>query len=296
MTQSKWLQFFTIGLLATTMAPIPHAFACQEQPEQENAAATEIEKPLLDIKVKHDLSPQQFVLCPSLSFIEKAREKGLDKSVMIYYTSRVVEADEETTKLKSLPGQEFELPNQWLIPIPAEQTAEVGDILLTWWQSGSGMQRALVVGGSNTEPEVMYLDLDYDNPAGVGRKVDKLKPNSFLKLTEAGQVGTTAVAKKGNRYRYGRIVARDENNTVLLCFAGRVEQYSNEDITFLPIVPEVKEGETIQIVAFGYMREGTVKKVDPKIGRVFVEFPFGSNTKEVALSYGQVVKELKDLK
>ena len=40
------------------------------------------------------------------------------------------------------------LPNLYLVPIPGGQKARVGDRLLTYWQSGSGTQRAGATNGS----------------------------------------------------------------------------------------------------------------------------------------------------
>jgi len=59
-----------------------------------------------------------------------------------------------------------EIPNYMIIPIRPDESAKVGDIVLTWWQSGSGMKRAIVTNASDpTAPEVNYIDIEWDNPA-----------------------------------------------------------------------------------------------------------------------------------
>ena len=80
-----------------------------------------------------------------------------------------------------------EIPNYMIIPIRPDESAKVGDIVLTWWQSGSGMKRAIVTNASDPKaPEVNYIDIDWNNPAktddvGIGQKTEKIEPNTKLR-------------------------------------------------------------------------------------------------------------------
>ena len=83
-------------------------------------------------------------------------------------------------------GQDIEMPNALIIPIPQGQTAKKGDIVLTWWQSGSGMERAIVTDDSNpASPKVCYLDMDWkDDGKGFANdhNNEQLRPNTFTVL------------------------------------------------------------------------------------------------------------------
>ena len=78
---------------------------------------------------------------------------------MIWYTQEMVEPGEEMSEIKFMSEQK-KVPNAYIVPIPAGQTAKKGDILLTWWQCGSGLQRAYVTDAADPKaPTVRYLDL-----------------------------------------------------------------------------------------------------------------------------------------
>lgn len=100
---------------------------------------------------RQSTEPGQYVLCPSIQFYESAIEKGADKTTFIYYAAKMVKPEAEVSTVRNLAGRDFSLPNQLIIPIPNGRTASVGDILVSWRQSGSGIQRCIVVGGTKTE-------------------------------------------------------------------------------------------------------------------------------------------------
>ena len=137
--------------------------------------------------------PGDFVVCPPREWIDKVLETGKPElQTFILYGARMVEPGPAESRVKSLTGKEMMIPNYLVVPIHRGQSAVPGDILLTVWQSGSGMQRAIVVeGGTPTEPMVRYLDIALDNPSGAGERADRCKPDTFHKLTDAWQVGTS---------------------------------------------------------------------------------------------------------
>jgi hypothetical protein len=230
-----------------------------------------------------------YVLCPPTEWITKAFEKGANSTTFIYYTSTMTEPGEYQSKVKRLSGTDMEIPNAMIIPIKSGQTAKVGDILLTWWQSGSGMQRSIVVdGGSAEEPNVRHLDLDLDNPSGVGKRVDTLKANSFHHLTDEWQVGTAVACKSDSRYEHGLITATTDDKVLTIGFAGRMKVQDKASCVSLPIRPKVKSGQQVWVEHMGGFTEATVKRVDAKIGRVFAEYEFVGEKREIASPFGDV--------
>ena len=249
-------------------------------------------EPLVDIDVPRPTTePGDFVLCPSRQFYDSAVEKGLQKTTFIYYTARFVEAGEAESRVKSLAGTEYTLPNVFIIPIPQGQTANVGDILLTWWQTGSGMQRAIVVGGTKTEPVVRYLDIAYDNPSGAGKREDKLKPDSFVVLRNSFQIGSSVAVSVGSQHRVGQLLAADEERILVKEFAGRLQVYDRANAKPLPIQPNLSDGSAAKAAMFGTLKPITVKTVDAKIGRVFATYQLGRTEKEKVFSFGEILPD-----
>ena len=234
----------------------------------------------------------EFVLAPPRDWIDKGFEKGGDKQTFIYYSAEVVEPGEVESKLKKI-GKEEMIPNSMIIAIPKGEKAKKGDILLTWWQSGSGMKRAIVVGGSDTEPVVRYLDVDLDNPSGLGTKEDTLKPDSFHVLSKDWEAGTSVAIKAGSSYKHGILVSKADGKVLTVGFAGRMSVDNEADVTALPVAPSVKKGDKVWIPFVGSFREAEVQKVDAKIGRVFVKFEFAGKDKEQAIAFGNVATALE---
>lgn len=235
--------------------------------------------------------PGEFVLCPSRQFYDSAVEKGADKTTFIYYAAKMEKVGDEESTVKNLAGQTFQIPNYLIVSIPAEQECKTGDVILTWWQTGSGMQRAIVVGGKKTEPVVRYLDISYDNPSGAGKKEETLKANSFFVLNQPWQVGSTVAIETNRQTRHGQLLAVTDKRVLVREFAGKIKCYERKLAKPVPIVPEVSQGDVAMAAIYGSFKPVTVKKVDTKIGRVFVNFQLGRKDQEKVLAFGDVYKK-----
>lgn len=139
----------------------------------------------------------EYVLVPSYNWLVDAMQKDPTKVTMIWYTQKMEEPGEEMSQVKFMSKTQ-KVPNAYIVPIPAGGTAKKGDIVLTWWQTGSGMQRAIVTDAKDPKaPTVRYLDLKYDNPAkdsksgkGIGQTDYEIKPDSFYPINAPMSPGT----------------------------------------------------------------------------------------------------------
>lgn len=238
----------------------------------------------------------EVVLCPSYDWIQDAATKEPNKVTFIFYKQKMSAPGDVESEVEFLsPGKE-KVANAYIIPIPAGQTAKVGDIVLTWWQSGSGMNRAIVVEASNpSEPTVRYLDIEYDNPSKssdgkttIGQMEEKLKPNSFVKISNAWEPGTVIAVNDGADKKRAQVIRVAGDKVLALGFAGRLQVYDKSACTPLPVVSNVKAGDKVKAPLAGTFTDGTVTKVDGKIGRVFVKI--GTTSEEKAIAFGDVMK------
>lgn len=233
--------------------------------------------------------PGEYVLAAN----QDAANITSDQTV-IFYTYTMVTPGEVESTIKD-PFKERAVPNSLIIPIPPEQTAEVGDVVLTWWQSGSGMKRAYVVDAKNPkEPVVKYIDIDYDNPAKnkdgvpIGQMDEQLKPDSFVKLTEDFASGTAIAIKdeEWNRYTHYQVINVVGEKVIVIGFAGRMAILDKAECLPVPIMPKVKAGEKVYAKSMSSFSEVTVKKVDKEMGRVFTE-------KDEAVAFGDVINPVQ---
>ena len=247
--------------------------------------------PITDMKAEVG----DFVLVPSFNMWKSNLEQeDPTNQTYIFYAYTMSEIGDVQSTIEFTFDGEKEMPNSIIIPIPQNQTAQKGDIVLTWWQTGSGMQRAIVVDDSNpAQPKVLYLDLDYDNPAkdsesgkGIGQTVYELEANSFVKLNDGWQQGNTIAVKDGDYLVSTQIVKVAGDKVLTIGFAGKMKVYDKADCKTIPLNPNVKAGDVVQAVFAGSFGEYTVTKVDASVGRVFVD-QFGTET---AIPFGEVFK------
>lgn len=238
--------------------------------------------------------PGDYVLCPSYSMYTGIfEEEDPTNETLIWYTSELSAAGEVESDIDFTFDDVQKMPNSLLITIPKGQTAAVGDIVLTWWQTGSGMQRAIVTDASDpTQPKVRYLDLDFDNPAtdsesgkSIGATEYQLKPDSFVKLTDPWQEGQFIAMKTDDGdWNNAQIIKVEGNKVLTLGFAGTVAVYDKSNCRTVEMKPSVKPGDMVWADFVGGWKECEVKKVDNKMGVVWVD-QFGS---EKPISFGQI--------
>ncbi len=265
-----------------TAAPTPAAAASDKG---RPAGTVPFDYPIVQTLAKKD----EFVLAPTKGWIEEAFEKGADTQPFIFYGAWMIDPGAKESTLRTLPGQFVQIPNAMIIVVPAGAKAKPGDIVLTAWTSGSGMQRAIVVeGGSPEQPNVRYLDMDLDNPSGWGKKVDTLKENTFHVLTKPGEPGTTVACKEGARTTRWVIVNQHRDKLLGVGFAGKVKVHARPSCTNLPIVPALKPGDDVRVAVIGAFTDATVTKLDAKIGRVWVKHEFGGKDTDEAFSFTNV--------
>lgn len=240
--------------------------------------------------------PGNVVLCPSWGMYQGIFEEEVPADqTLIYYNSKMSQAGEVESDVEFLFDGVQKMPNSLLINIPKGQTAAVGDIVLTWWQTGSGMQRAIVTDASDpAAPKVRYLDLAYDNPAtdsesgkSIGATEYKLAPDSFVKITDDWQEGNLIAVKSDWGYENAHIIKISGDKVLTVGFAGKVRVYSKADCKVVPRVPNVKAGDKVWAVTSVSFTEAEVVKVDKKLGVVFVK----ANDNEYPVSYGEITTE-----
>ncbi len=237
----------------------------------------------------------EYILCPSYTWIEDAAEKGADSTSFIWYQQKMAAPGAELSEVEFLSERQ-KVPNAYIIAIPSKQTAQTGDIVLTWWQSGSGMSRAIVVDDKDpAAPVVRYLDIDYDNPAKsrdgqttIGRMDEKLKADSFFKIKEWDS-GTSVGVQDGANLKFAHLIRIVGDKALVLEGVGNLKVYPKSLCTAAPVAPGVKAGDKVKAPRYGTsFQEATVARVEARIGRVFVKFDGSSDEK--AIAFGDVLK------
>ena len=249
--------------------------------------------------VKQKMEAGQTVLSPFTYYPGSVEKKEpLHKAVLIFYDTTIKEVGEEKTILNNY-GKEVEMPNSLIIPLPKKAKAKKGDVVLTWWQKGSGLQRAIVVDDSKPqEPKVCYFDLTWpDNPESPKleekRKGESLKPGSFGVLKDGQwQSGAQVAVRKDDDWQKGMLIHQDGNKVLVLGFGSKIDAYDKADVRLIPFKEKIKVGDKVWASwAFAYRPGYVVKAVDNETGHVYVQKE-GSSTIE-SKSFTEVTKVLE---
>jgi len=241
--------------------------------------------------------PGNYVLIPSYSMYQSIFEEEVPADqTLIYYEAKMSAAGEIESDIEFTFDGVQKMPNSMIISIPKGQSAKVGDIVLTWWQTGSGMQRAIVTDAKDPlSPKVRYLDLDYDNPAqdsesgkSIGATEYQLKPDSFVKISSDWQEGNYIAVKSDWGWENAQVVKVAGDKVLTIGFAGKMKVYNTADCKVIPMVPAVKAGDVVWAVTSISFSEATVVSVDKKMGVVIVK----ANDTEYPVSYGEITKEV----
>ena len=228
----------------------------------------------------------QYYLAPYTFYPKKVEEKkDLTKEVMIFYSDTYNDVTDGKVNGKT--------PTSLCIPLPKGEEAKKGDIVLSWWQSGSGMQRALVTDDSAADaPKTVYLDLNYkgDGTGFAEKFVDQLKPNSFKVLTNGElEPGAPVAYFEDGKWKKATCINTDGDKVLVLGFADHIYSTTKDKVKVIPLVPEYKEGDMVSVAVVDSYSDGyTVKKIDMSIGRVWVE----KNGREDIKSIFEVSKAL----
>lgn len=252
--------------------------------------------PIADFpKVETTAKAGDFVLVPSYSWLQDAADKGVEETRFIWYTQKMAAPDKENSEVQFM-SERRKVPNAYIIAIAAGQKAKAGDVVLTWWQTGSGMQRAIVVEDKDpAAPVVRYLDIDYENPAKsrdnvttIGKMDEKIQPDTFVKLKEFDP-GTTVAVQDGANLKKAAVIRVAGDKILVSESNGKLKVYPKSQCKAVPVIPQVKEGERVKAPSYGQIFENAaVSRIDAKIGRVFVKFD--GQAEEKAVSFGDVLK------
>ena len=228
--------------------------------------------------VKVEAEPGQTILsCESAYFDKVEKKEDLNKAVLIWYTRTMEQVGAEKSDIGRSDKQL--VPNALIIPILKGQKAKKGDVLLTWWQSGSGLDRAIVVDASDpAEPVAVYLGRywknDPDDPKNKElAKGEKLKPNSFNVLKDGEwQSGACVAYRDGGEWKVGTLMHVEGDKVLLSVFSSKLFATTKDRCRLIPFKEKIKKGDKVWATFVDGFRDGyTVKEINEKAGRLWVQ-------------------------
>ena len=226
---------------------------------------------------KTSLKEGQWYLACKSGYERNAGKVDLTKEILIYYAYQFKEMKDGLV--------DGAVPTSMCIPLPEKQKAKKGDILLTWWQKGSGMSHAVVIDDSNPlTPKVNYLK-------NVGGD-EELKPNSFIVLKSGKMVPGAPIAYKGDngKWHTGTAINIADGKVLIYGFGSKLKTAKLSDCKVLPLKPDYKVGDSVMSTFVDTFEDGyTVKEINLEKGKVIVTDKDGRDRDKLLF---EVVKSL----
>lgn len=244
-----------------------------------------------------DVEVGQTVLSPA-AFYGGALQRGesLSETLLPIYSNKVKAVGKYTLTVEGMHG-DIDVPQALVVPFPKDVKAQNGDVLLTWWQSGQGLQRAIVVDDTKQlTPKVCYLDLDYRTDGrgfANSHANEELKPNSFKVLKNGEWTSGASVAVEDNGLWKSAIILNMQGDKLLLTDAGNhITVAEKSKCKLLPIELNYNEGDSVFAkIGHTFQPDCKVVKVDRRVGRIRVE----KNAQTYVVSMLDVTKKLDEL-
>lgn len=223
------------------------------------------------------LQQDDYVLTPAKSSIDFMKNKGLDSALFVFYPRLVIGLTSDSVIVDEI-GTRVSIPNLLVIPFSKNCKVIKGDVLLTWWQKGTGMQRAIVLNSDSTyTPTVYYLDNQYSlySPAtDIKYWMDTLLPNSFLVLRDSVMVGRSALYEDLYYSTFYKIVSSNLDKVVAINWAGSVKVFDKYELELVSFMRSFDKGDSVMVPYYGTYCSGRVKKVWADLGKLTVDITF----------------------
>ena len=286
--------FFLISIIVLSACTAPPAEIPEKSPETTIPEAPEAlqagEIPFDYPVVQTSAEKDQIVLAPSKTTIEELIENGRKDAITIFYKATLYEVGPAESLVQDQFEQTYKVPNSLIIPLETDNSVAVGDIVLTWWQGGSGMMQALVtaIDEETGLPTVRYLDKFADQP-------ETLASNTFQVLNQTLTPGSRLIAFYDNNYEYATLIHQSNDQALLMGFAGFLHPAQSDNLFPLPAPADLQDlavDDTIYVPVIGAFTEATITSLGLPNGLLTARYSFANQTLEDTFFINQIALEL----
>ncbi len=229
------------------------------------------------LKTDFNIDSGSYVLAPSKSSYDTALVNGLEYALFVFYPRIVMSQMPDSVKIDEL-GDTVVLPSSLIIPMQNNVKAYKGDMVLTWWQTGTGMQRAIVLSKDSTlTPVVYYIDNQYSlfsSANDINFWIDTLAPNSFLIIKDRIMSGRSMMVEEEYYTTFYTVINVGQEKILGLNWAGTLNVFNKDEVKIIPLNTSFNVGDSVFVPYYGSYCSGTVKAVWNDIGKLTVDVLF----------------------
>ncbi len=236
----------------------------KQNPEKAFYVKTGIKDP--DIALQNG----QIVLAPPEKFVQDYLNNDTN-TFLAFYPQVVDSTGQYISRLKEYDTIAY-IPNALIIPLGKCQNVKKGDFVLTWWQSGTGLQRAYVIKSLDTALVIKYLDLEWLSPEDLSNSVDTINKNKCRLISRPLDPGTSIQVKNGMQSEYYMVINTVGSHIIALSWAGEMKIFDKNQVQPNNVKKDLFFGAKVTVPMYGIYIPGQVVAVKDGFAAVEVKF------------------------
>ena len=214
-----------------------------------------------------------YVLVPSKKAVDTLLAKGTDDLLFVFYPRKVLKNEGNKIFVDEY-GDTAIVPASLVIDLQKNKKVVKGNIVLTWWQKATGMQRAVVLNhDSSTAPIVYYLD-NMTSPSKNKQQfllnIDTLMPNSFRIVDYDSVCPGRAFATNDDKKQFYVVINSSGDSVLGLSWAGTLKLFDKDNCIFASPPDSIDTGQMVFIPYVGNYHPAEILQIWKDIGKIKV--------------------------
>ncbi len=269
---------FTLGILVSVVLLL--AVGCGGNDKNNNTNDTKTDEvTVFDFLKDFSETPLnatqgQYVFSPYQDDIADALKDNDDlKNLTLLFNHTTV--DEIGDKSSKIEGQD--VPNALIVPVPKGQTAQVGDVVIYWYENGTDLNRAIVVNADDSQnPQIAYIDAAYEDGEP---DIETIEQDKFYVLNDPWQQGQMIIYKNpdfSELYEQYQILNVTNDKVLALGWGNVVTILDKKDCVAIKHA-DYQVGDAVQVPHIGSYTNAVILEIDDNFKRAKVEIEFAGD-------------------
>ncbi len=221
------------------------------------------------------------VLAPQKKFLEAFLE---GEKNFFWFQPRLVDSVGEFSVYVWEIDSLLEVPNAFVVAFPEYTEVRKGEYVFTWWQGGSGLQRAYVLDVLDSDNVVVrYLDLDIFTVGDGTSLIDTIRQGTFRVIRDNWDPGASVVLDSGGSQSFYVIINRNAERLVCRSSLGRIEFFGQKDVRPNGVYKDLTVNQSVTVPFYGIYIPGSVVALKDGYAEVRVQIVDHIDTLSVPL-------------
>ncbi|MFZ5892448.1 MAG: hypothetical protein ACOY0T_15420 [Myxococcota bacterium] len=231
------------------------------------------------------------VLVPTPRSLRAALE-SIEASPLVYAAGVVEQPARSESVVRWPNGERGGVPNALLIPLGKASQAEPSSVILASGGKGAGLALALVVRGGEPESPLVRVLEGAQAASEEPEPAQRVAANTFRVLRADGEVGAPYACRRAGRVERLLLLRRSTELVLGFAFAGQVDVIDAAHCRALPLRPNVKPGDRVNVPLASVFVRANVEQVEAELGRIEVLADFAGQRRALAFGFGSVATQL----